>query len=96
MFDFINNEMIAGVLNWLIVLIPAVGAFLVGLRKYSSKALKIIKVAAEAIDLIDKVSFAFSPGSDGGEKLTAKEIKDLQKEFVELKSSDVRSKSKTL
>lgn len=85
MFDFINNEMIAGVLNWLVMIIPAIGAFIVGLRKYSSKALKAIKLAAEAFDLLDKASYALSPESEGGEKLTAKEIKDLQKEFDDVK-----------
>jgi len=94
MFDFINNEMIAGIVNWLVVLIPAIGAFLIGLRKYSSKALKIIKVAAEAVDLIDKAIYALSPESEGGEKLTSKEIKDLQKEFVELKIAWIALKVK--
>lgn len=87
MFDWINNEMIAGVANWLIVIVPAIGAFFVGLRKYSSKALKYIKLGAEAIDLLDKVSLALSKESDGGEKLTAKEIRDLQIEFVQVKKA---------
>jgi len=94
MFDFINNDLIAGVLNWMLVVVPAIGAFLIGLRKYSSKALKIIKVAAEAVDLIDKAIYALSPESDGGEKLTSKEIKDLQKEFVELKIAWIALKVK--
>jgi len=87
MFNFINNEVIAGVANWLIVIVPAIGAFIVGLRKYSSKALKYIKLAAEAIDLLDKVSLALSKDSDGGEKLTAKEIKELQIEFIQVKKA---------
>ena len=87
MFDWINNEMIAGVANWLLVIVPAIGAFLVGLRKYSSKALKYIKLGAEAIDLLDKVSLALSDESDGGKKLTAKEIKALQIKFIRVKKA---------
>jgi len=85
MFDWINNEMIAGFANWLIVIVPAIGAFIVGLRKYSSKALKYIRVGASAIELIDEVSASMSPDSDGGKKLTAKEIKGLQEKFAKVK-----------
>ena len=87
MFDWINNEMLAGFANWLIVLVPAIGAFFVGLARFSGKALKYVKFAANVVELIDKASLALTPESDGGEKLTSKEIADLQKEFAEVKKS---------
>jgi len=86
MFDFIKNDVIAGIVNLLVILVPAVVAFFVGLRKYSSKALKIIKLAKESIELLNTICFAFMNESDGGEKLTESEIKGIIKEARDIKN----------
>lgn len=96
MFDFVDNNVISGVVNFIIIAVPAITAFLVGLKKYSSKAYKFIMLAKDSVELIDKIADSGSPDSDGGSKFTAKEISEITKEamdvkkrWVELKGNDI-------
>jgi|GEM_PF-2368567 hypothetical protein len=98
MMDFLKNafqsDVIAGVANVLIVLVPAIATFFLGMKKYSNKAKLYMGLVKECIDLLDAISDSLQESSESGKKISNKEMSRIMKEIkeIECKWEQIRHK----
>lgn len=75
----------SAILNWVLGVTGAAAAIGLFFKTYGARILKILKISRDIIDLLDDVSAALTPESDGKTVLTATEIETLQARINKLR-----------